>query len=176
MIHPVEWLAERIGRLSTLAVLGVIVVATVELTPTESRIATIVLAGGVIAVLSSRKYLDGGEGRTELDVATDQYVEGVISLDEFERRSELILDDRATEIRESVEQVSGVGPATSASIAQAYERIEDVEVASVDNLTEVHGVGPSTAEAIHSRFNNVSGRRSRSSTSTSTATDGGEDG
>jgi hypothetical protein len=172
MRHPITLLADRIGKGSTVIVLATVAVVSVSITPEESLLATGVLAALVLAGVTSSRFLDG-EGRSELDVATDLYVEGEISLAEFDRRAELILDDRAAEIRESVEQVSGVGPATSASIAIEYESLDAVEVAPAEELEQIHGVGPSTAGAIRDYYA-VDAVRS-TSTSTSTATDGGTD-
>lgn len=172
MRHPITILVDRIGTLSTMIVLGVIVVVTVEVTPEGSIVSAAVLGLAVLAAVTSSRVLDGSE-RTELDVAADLYVDGEIPLDEFERRAELILDDRAAEIRETVEQVGGVGPVTSSSIAIEFESVDDVSTATVDELRDVHGVGPSTAEAIRDYFGVDAARSHSSSSEASVATDGG---
>lgn len=93
--------------------------------------------------------LEDAEPKSEIEVARQRYVEGEIDLDQFERRAELILDERAQRIRDVVEVVGGVGPATSASLAQEFDDVDEIRRASVEELSErVHGVGPSTAEAI----------------------------
>jgi ERCC4-type nuclease len=69
------------------------------------------------------------------------YASGEISLHEFERCAELILDDEAERIRNDVEGVNGVAPETSASIALEFDSLEDVESGSREELEDVHGIG-----------------------------------
>lgn len=87
----------------------------------------------------------------DLAEARRQYVEGEIDLREFEQRAELHLDPRADELREVVEQVNGVGPATSAAVARKFESVEQLREASPSELEHVNGVGPDRAEAINQR-------------------------
>lgn len=95
---------------------------------------------------------DGTDDDVELEEARAAYVDGEISLEEFERRAELALDERAGRIREVVEEVGGVGPATSANLALAFDTVADLEAADREELEAVHGVGPSTAEALLDRL------------------------
>jgi NAD-dependent DNA ligase len=75
-----------------------------------------------------------------------------ITLQELERRVELEVDQEATRIREAVEPVNDVGPATSAAIAENFDTLEEIRQASVEDLEEIHGIGPSTAEAVKQRL------------------------
>ena len=88
----------------------------------------------------------------DLEAAHAAYVDGRIDEDELERRLELAVDDEAARIRESVEEVSGVGPATSAALALRFDTLEDLREASRRDLEAVHGVGPSTVSAIRERY------------------------
>lgn len=96
---------------------------------------------------------DDRGGRDDLADAHRAYVEGEIDEAELEARVELALDPRADELRETVEQVNGIGPSTSAAIARRFESVEQVREASPDELAEqVNGVGPDRAEAICERL------------------------
>jgi len=97
-----------------------------------------------------------GRVRDESDVgdlaeAHRQYVAGEIDEQELEARIELAVDPRADELRSAVEQVNGVGPATSAAVARRFESIEQVRAADPDELEQVNGVGPDRAAAIRER-------------------------
>jgi len=86
--------------------------------------------------------------RDEPEAARDAYVRGEIDEIELERRLELALDPRAEEIRETVERVDGIGPATSASIAMHFESVDDLRDADREDLESIHGVGPATSRAV----------------------------
>jgi len=88
------------------------------------------------------------DARDDPAAAQDAYVRGEIDEIELERRLELALDPRAEEIRETVERVDGIGPATSASIAMHFEDVDDLRDADRDDLEAIHGVGPQTSRAV----------------------------
>jgi len=91
---------------------------------------------------------DDVQEESDVEAIRGAYVRGEIGVDEMERRLDLALDDRAQQIRERVEEVNGVGPETSAAIAQRFDSWADVVDADRDELEDVHGVGPATAEEI----------------------------
>ena len=146
MIHPVEEIARRHSPGAAVGSIVLSVLAVVVVVPDGSPLIGVAIALGVVAFASAD--IQGASAPTELETARERYVDGEISLDEFESRAELILDDRAQEIREVVEEVSGVGPSTSASIAQEFDDVEKVRRASEERLRAIHGIGPSTAEAL----------------------------
>lgn len=111
----------------------------------------IVLAGGVIYAAkwwSDRRDHDGDP----VEEIHRAYRDGEIDERELERRLALTLDPEAERIRETIEPINGVGPATSAAVAERFDSLEQLEVAEPDELEAVHGVGPSTAEAIRDRL------------------------
>lgn len=88
------------------------------------------------------------EPDSELARARRAYVDGEIPLTEFEERAGLILDEDARDLRERVEQVNGVGPETSAALAEEFRTTKALARADPDEVTAVHGVGDSTAAAV----------------------------
>lgn len=88
----------------------------------------------------------------DLEAARRAYVDGEISLSEFERRVQLHLDPEADRIREAVEPINGIGPSTSAAIAERFATVDAVEQAEQRELEAVPGVGPDRAEAIRERL------------------------
>lgn len=149
MSHPIDDLADSYGAGLVFLGLVVVVLLAIQFTTTPTP--------GIVAILAGTLWLTAdtpiddvlsGEPETELDGERRRYVEGTIDLDEFSRRVELILDERAQRIRTTVEEVGGVGPATSAAIAGEYEDVAAVRVTSVEELTDIHGIGESTARAI----------------------------
>jgi len=89
--------------------------------------------------------------RRDRDLRSD-YVDGEISIEEFERRVGLALDDDARELRDRVESINGIGPETSAAIAESFGDVDAIEDASRDDLEDVRGIGPETSAAIRERF------------------------
>lgn len=146
MKHPVAELAHRYGRTNALGIVGVVIVAILAALPEESNVAFFAILAGLALIATAEPFTSAPP--TELEEAEHAYVEGDISLEEFESRVELILDQRAREVREVVEEVGGVGPATSAAIADEFGTVEDLERASIEELERVYGVGESTAIAV----------------------------
>jgi hypothetical protein len=144
---------EKRGRYIPLVVLGIVTLAMPESWPVTVSIMAVLL------VETGADLLDtvGGQ-RDELEQAKTLYAAGDITLAEFERRAELILDDEANRIRETVEEVGGIGPELSANIALAFDSLEDVEAADRETLQEVHGVGESTAVAVREYLRGSSDR------------------
>lgn len=112
----------------------------------------IVAVGVIYAAARAKEWLDdrGGDDQeaSGVEAIRAAYVEGEIGVDEMERRLSFALDERAQEIRERVERVNGVGPETSAAIAERFDSWHELERADRDDLERVHGVGPTTAEEI----------------------------
>ena len=147
MRHPINRLGDRLGReWSALVVLSVVAVV-VEVVEGRGRVLAfgVILAGVLVGTAAWERSRREDDADALRDARSD-YVEGDITLSEFESRLDVVLDERAVAIRERVEQVDGVGPETSASIAQAFATVEDVETATRDDLLDVYGVGPVTAD------------------------------
>lgn len=150
MSHPIDDLAERYGAGLVAFGLVVTVVAVGQLASgsVPAAVAAIAVAAWITADVTIDDDVLSGEPPSELDVERERYVEGDIDHAEFERRAELILDDRAQRIRETVETIKGIGPSTSAAIASEFDDLAELRVASVDELTAIHDVGESTATAV----------------------------
>ena len=86
-----------------------------------------------------------------VDEATRAYESGKIDLEEYESRLEFHLDDRNEQIRRVVEDVNGVGEATSKAIAEEFDSLNELRSADQEELEDVHGVGEKTAEAVLER-------------------------
>lgn len=89
---------------------------------------------------------------SEADGVREAYRRGEITLDEMERRLDLLMDDEAARIREVVEPISGIGDDTSWSIAERYDSVNDLRRADVDELEDVPNVGEKRARAIQERL------------------------
>lgn len=148
MLNPVDVAVDRWGTPNTVALAIIGLFAVAELTPEGSVITTAYLLGGVTLFAVSDAF-ETATKPTELDHTEQQYLDGEIDLQEFERRVDFILDPSAREIRDVVSQVGGVGPAIAANVAEHFDSIDDVRLATKDELAEVHNVGESTAEAIY---------------------------
>jgi len=127
-----DWITRK-GRHVPLFVLAVLTVAEPDIWPLTGLLFSLL----VVPDLDRLRSRDGGE----FEHARELYASGEISLHEFERCAELILDDEADRIRNAVEGVNGVGPETSASIALEFDSLEDVESASREELEDVHRIG-----------------------------------
>jgi uncharacterized Ntn-hydrolase superfamily protein len=83
-----------------------------------------------------------------VDDLRDRYVAGDLTLEEFEDRVALELDDRAQETRQRLERIDGIGPETSATIARQYRTLDELRDANHEEIEDVHGIGPSTSKAV----------------------------
>jgi ERCC4-type nuclease len=81
-----------------------------------------------------------------------QYETTDMDHDEFSRRVDDLLDPGEQDIRERVEDVSGVGPAVAGEVAEHFESVEHVRQADREELQQVPDVGPSRSESIHRHF------------------------
>ncbi|GGL26159.1 hypothetical protein GCM10009037_07230 [Halarchaeum grantii] len=95
--------------------------------------------------------IDLEDPRTE-DAVKLAYIEGEITLDELERRLSVIVDPRAEQLQRSVEAVSGVGPKTAWSLAEAFADEDELRAASREELERVPNVGEERARAIRERL------------------------
>ncbi|WP_336331136.1 helix-hairpin-helix domain-containing protein [Haloarcula sp. CGMCC 1.2071] len=148
-LHPVTLSSERFGRLSTLVLLGVVAIGPSLLLPEGHLLNSV---GFLLAVILGATGDLEEEDEPEIAHIRDLYAQGDISLDEFERRAELVLDDEANRIREAVEEVGGIGPETSANVALAFRSEQELQRATVEDLQEVGEVGEQRAEDIASKL------------------------
>jgi len=79
------------------------------------------------------------------------YQEGQIDEPELERRLAEAVDDEFDRIRLVVEDVHGVGPATSKAIAREYDSLDGLRASERERLESVYGVGKETAGAVLER-------------------------
>lgn len=153
--HPVDRLADYVGegRLPLVwfgAWLALIIGGDSFGVSALSWLGVGLLVGGAIAF--SHRDSKRTEREAALADAEARYVDGDLDETGFEREVELILDPWAAEIRERVEDVGGVGPATSANIALRFANLDAVRDADVEALEDVNGVGEQKAEAIAERL------------------------
>ncbi|WP_435359513.1 helix-hairpin-helix domain-containing protein [Haloarchaeobius sp. DFWS5] len=80
------------------------------------------------------------------------YVDGDLTDAEFERELSFALDDDAQEVRATVEEIGGIGPDTSAAIAEEFPTMYQLQKAKYDDLITIHGIGESTAGAVLQQF------------------------
>lgn len=93
-----------------------------------------------------------GDSETEKERLDRLYREDRITLQEFDRRLDVLEDPEARRIRESVEPIHGVGESLSWALAAEFDSVQDLEDASLLELESVRGVGPKTARAIQERL------------------------
>lgn len=152
--HPVDQAADLLGGeqrvvVAWLAVIGVVL--SLDSTSTLAvGLALVVFLGG--AYTFAKRADERGRTETAIADAQARYVDGEIDEEGFEREVELALDERAQEIRDRVEDVGGVGAATSANIALQFRTLDDVRAADPTQLQDVSGVGPKRATAIAHRL------------------------
>ncbi|PCR88615.1 helix-hairpin-helix domain-containing protein [Natrinema ejinorense] len=111
---------------------------------------TFLVIVAVIAAASVRDRLSSDNQDPIADVH-DQFAAGEIDELELERRLEFHVDDRNEKIRAVVEDVNGVGKATSKAIAREFDSLDALRAADQERLEDVHGVGERTAEAVLGR-------------------------
>jgi len=107
----------------------------------------VIVVAGLVLVSAAHEYL--GDEPSDVDQAIQAYRDGYISETELEDRLELAMDPEAERIRVATEAINGIGPATSADLALAFDSLEELRRADHDELTDVHGIGPSTADAVN---------------------------
>lgn len=88
---------------------------------------------------------------TPIEQARERYANGEITLAQFEQVVQRQCP-HTRKVREQLECINGVGPATSASIVDQFPTQAAIEAATADELESVHGVGPETAAAIRDQF------------------------
>ena len=107
---------------------------------------------GALSVFILVAYVEQrGHDLSPVEQAKQDYCEGRIDADEFERRLQLHLDDRNEQIRAAVLPVANVGDDTADALAREFESIDELRRADQEDVTAIHGLGESTAEAVLSR-------------------------
>lgn len=171
--HPLVLLGERFGREGALGILVVVALAPSTVSTEASLLGEAGLFLAILVGATGYRALIEATSESEVETAQRLYAEGEITLDELNRRLDLLLDDEADRIRQAVEEVRGVGPETSAAIAYDFGTLQAVRMSTPERLQQVHGVGPSTAEAIAEHLGGVDDGR-RDEIETAAVADGGE--
>lgn len=156
--HPLDSLADQLGDRAAAVVLAVATAGPLLLIP--ASVAPLWVGLGAIVYATSDGLDLSDDGETELEHAQRRYRRGDISLQEFEERLEIILDDQAQEIRGLAETVKGVGPERSASVAHHYRTVREFRRASESDLREIHDIGPQLAEKLASEIGPYGGDES----------------
>ncbi len=152
--HPVDGLADRYGDQGAALLLATVAVVPVFLLPDPA--VPVWLGIAVVAYATSDGLDLSDDGRTELEEAKALYRHGDLTLEEFEARADLLLDERKQQVRTLSETVNGVGPATSADLAREFDSPDDLRRATPSDIEEIHGIGTETAERIASRVGEAS--------------------
>lgn len=152
--HPVDVVADLVGGtdrvlLGWFLVLPVTVASFPEGSTVRTGAVLAFFAG--LAVFAHHGHRRGDDRNSVADLQA-QYADGEIDLETFEQEVELVLDERADRIRTAVENVGGIGPATSANVALSFRSIDEVRNASPERLEAVNGIGEQRAEAIAERL------------------------
>lgn len=79
------------------------------------------------------------------------YARDELTLAEMERRLDVVLDERADAMRETLEAVSGIGHLRAINIAAAFESERALAHASKEELMDVPDIGPEYADAVLAR-------------------------
>lgn len=155
-VHPLDRLADRYGDRGAALMLVVSVLVPLALLPTDHPAGPVILGLGVVCYATSEGLDLTDPGLSDLERAQRLYQTGDITLDEFERRAELLLDERKQRLRGLAEEINGVGPATSADLAREFDSPDDLRRATPEDLKQISGIGPATAEKIGTQLGKVS--------------------
>lgn len=107
-----------------------------------------VVAVGTLAYYAHDRF---STDESPIDEAKRLYSEGRIDEPELERRLGEAVDDRHEQIRLVVEDINGVGPATSKAIAREFDSLDGLRESERARLEDVYGVGDETVGAVLER-------------------------
>jgi len=172
--HPLVLLGERFGREGALGILVVLALAPSTVSTEASLLGEAGLFAAILIGATGYRSLIEATSESEVEATQRLYAQGEITLDELNRRLDVLLDPEAERIREAVEEVRGVGPETSAAIATEFGTLQAVRMSTPERLQEVHGVGPSTASALAEHLGRADDARRGEIEATATVTDGGD--
>jgi len=96
--------------------------------------------------------VDGPEP-SPVEQLQQEWVDGEIDQDEFERRLEFALDDDREVVVAELTPIDHVGERRAQRLARAFSTVEAVRRADRDELLEVDDIGLATADAVRSHFN-----------------------
>lgn len=113
----------------------------------------IVIAGVVFVYLYERFVAEDDPEEGTVEHAEHLWETDQITMDEYERRVELAVDDRAQQIQTVTRSIKGIGPDTSRALAAEFESLDELHRADRDQIEAIHGIGPSTADAIEEHLN-----------------------
>jgi ERCC4-type nuclease len=117
-------------------------------TPDWFTVAIFLLAVGAALHGKYKERFGPSERERELAAARSAYESGEITLAEYERRAEFLVDDRNERIRAVVEEINGIGDARGKAIAREFASVDAVATASREELMAVHGIGEQRADAV----------------------------
>jgi ERCC4-type nuclease len=117
-------------------------------TPDWFTVAIFLLAIGATLYDKATERFGPSEHERELAEARSAYESGEITLAEYERRAEFLVDDRNERIRAVVEEINGIGDSRGKAIAREFASVDAVATASREELTAVHGIGEQRADMI----------------------------
>jgi hypothetical protein len=132
--HPLVLLGERFGREGALGILVVVALAPSTVSTEASLLGEAGLFLAILIGATGYRALIEATSESEVETAQRLYAEGEITLDELNRRLDLLLDDEADRIRQAVEEVRGVGPSTAEAVADHLGESQEsgVKVEAVD--------------------------------------------
>ena len=114
---------------------------------------TVVAAAVVAIVFVYERFFAAGEPEEgTVEHAEHLWETDQITLDEFERRVELAVDDRAHQIQTVTRSIKGIGPDTARALAAEFESLDELHRADREHIEDIHGIGPSTADAIEAHL------------------------
>ncbi|QIO25402.1 helix-hairpin-helix domain-containing protein [Haloarcula sp. JP-L23] len=87
-------------------------------------------------------------GPSPVDEVHQQYLDGGIDEAELERRLGILVDDRATTIRDMCDDVDGIGDELSRELADEFDTVADLQAADAEDLQRVDGIGDKKAEKL----------------------------
>lgn len=102
----------------------------------------------LLALLVVSYWNRGDDDGDPVEAAHQAYAEGEIDEAELERRIEIAIDEDAQQLRETVEQVAGIGPAHSLTLAQEFDSLDELRRADRADLLNVNGIGSAKADAL----------------------------
>ncbi|WP_135304126.1 helix-hairpin-helix domain-containing protein [Haloarcula amylovorans] len=91
---------------------------------------------------------NGEDGLSPVEEVHQQYLDNEIDEAELEARLAVLVDDRATTIRDMTDAVDGIGEELSRDLAREFDSVADLHAADADDLQQVDGIGEKRAETL----------------------------
>lgn len=112
----------------------------------------VVFLVGLVAAVKGREVLrghwDAWMDPDPQEVLRDRYANGELSLAEYERELDMLLDESNQRIKDHLTRVDGIGDAVATEVALSFRSLGELKRADRADLLGVDDVGPKRADDI----------------------------